>query len=70
MHHCLHFKVCPTCARGDAQSTDLTNGEKLPTLLMGQNLTVSLAKGVTIEGEASNATVTIPNITADKVRIN
>ncbi len=51
---------------GDAQSMDLTNGEMLPTMLMGQKLTVMLAKGVMIMGEASNGTVTMPNIAASK----
>lgn len=55
--------------QNDAQSTDLTNGQQLPTMLMGQNLTVSLmGNGVMILGEASNGTVTMPNIMATKAR--
>ena len=54
---------------GGAQSTSLTNGQMLPTMLMGQNLTVSMmGNGIMIMGEASNATVTMPNIMAMKAR--
>ena len=54
---------------GGAQSTSLMNGQMLPTMLMGQNLTVSMmGNGVMIMGQASNATVTMPNIMAMKAR--
>ena len=51
-----------------AQSSDLKNGQMLPTMLKGSNLTVSLMKGVMIDGADSNATVTSANIMADNVR--
>ena len=50
------------------QSSDLTNRQMLPTMLKGSNLTVSLMKGVMIDGADSNATVTSANIMADNVR--
>lgn len=63
----LLYHVVPGVA---AKSTDLTQGETLPTLLKGSNLTVSLMNGVMIDGMDSNATVTQANIVADKAVVH
>ncbi|KAK9845272.1 hypothetical protein WJX81_001838 [Elliptochloris bilobata] len=64
----LLYHVVPGVA---AKSMDLTNGQQLPTLLKGSNLTVALMMGgVNIEGAASNGTVTMPNIAADKAVVH
>jgi uncharacterized surface protein with fasciclin (FAS1) repeats len=47
-----------------ALSTQLTNGQLLPTLLTGVNLTVGLTGGVRVTGPRNFATVVSPNIVA------
>ena len=47
-----------------ALSTQLTNGQQLPTLLNGTSLTVSLTSGVRLTGPRNSATVTTADILA------
>lgn len=47
-----------------ALSTDLTNGQVLPTLLTGSSLTVGLTGGVRITGPRNFAQVVTPNVIA------
>lgn len=75
---CMHLSHSEGCVQSQianddvhrcrTQSSDLKDRQMLPTMLKGSNLTVSLMKGVMIDGSDSNATVTSANIMADNVR--
>ena len=56
----LLYHVVPAVAF----STDLSDGQVLPTLLEGAELTVDLSDGVVIDGVGSDATVVAPDIAA------
>ena len=56
----LLYHVVPAVAF----STDLSDGQVLPTLLEGAELTVDLSDGVVIDGVGSDATVVTPDVAA------